>query len=374
VPSSARRLIAVLALALLPGCLVAAPKVTVQAHMGVVRAESPHAAHRVAALLDDLAPQVHGLIPDTRERPVEVWVQRQLAIYTHWEVANDVPAFTIEGVGRIHMAEAGPRELSAALGHELVHALLGDSWSTLPAVAEEGLADWVQERLHPHLASSLRADHLAKASAAFDGLALGVWLPASGGAQQVARFTFLGRPEGTDGLPPPSEAISSRGEEGGPFWKPYEVSVSDPRLYGLGYLLVARIVERHGMAGLHALCVKAEREGLAEVPSAWLLDRAGLGDDPSHWRSAIASRFGATELMALGRTLVPFLVELMADELQPRVSARSGDEFLYRYRPRLGLEDGDVRVLLREVPDLRSALRQTWPRDGARPGVVAAAR
>jgi hypothetical protein len=172
----------------MPACLVAPPQVKLRAEMGVVRAESPHSAQRVASLLDRLAPQVHALLPDTRRKPVEVWVQRQLAIYSHWDVNSDVPAFTIEGVGRIHLAEAAPRDLSAALGHELVHALLGETWEPLPAVAEEGLADWVQEQLNPELASSLRADHLAKASAAFDGLALGLWMPSRGQARRRANF------------------------------------------------------------------------------------------------------------------------------------------------------------------------------------------
>lgn len=363
-----------LLLALAPACLVAPPQVKVKAQMGVVRADSPHAAQRVAGLLDKLAPQVHALLPDTRRAPVEVWVQRQLAIYSHWEVSAEVPAFTIEGVGRIHMLEASPRELSAALGHELVHALLGESWEPLPAVAEEGLADWVQEQLNPELASSLRADHLAKASAAFDGLALGLWMPARSGTRQVARFTFLGRPEDSEPLPPPSVAIRSSGDDGGSFWKPYQVSVSDPRLYGLGYLLVARIVERHGVAGLHSLCLRATREGHSEVPSEWLLEQAGLNDDASAWRAAIAARFGSTELMALGRTLVPFLVELVTDELRPRVNARSGDEFLWRYHPRLGLEGAETRVSLARVPDMQRALRRVWPRQRVRGAAVLAAR
>ena len=372
-PPLVRRLFVALALVLAPGCLVAPPRVSVAAHMGVVRAESPGQAHRVAQLLDELAPRVHAMLPDTRPEPVEVWVQRQLAIYDQWEVERGVPAFTIEGVGRIHIQEAGQRELSAALGHELVHSLLGPSWSTLPAVAEEGLADWVQERLHPELASSLRADHLAKAAAAFDGLQLGLWLPdRHGEGEQIARFTFLGRPEGALPLGPPSEAIERRGEPDGSFWQPYQVSVSDPRLYGMGYLLVARIVERHGIAALHGLCLRAGQEGLASVPSAWLLDLAGLDDEPATWRRAVAVRFGETEVKALGRTLVPFLVDLLAQEVRPQVNASSSDEFLWRYRPRLGLVDADVRVPLYRVPDLPSALRRAWSQELAPRAHVAA--
>lgn len=359
-------------MALLPGCLVTPPKVALHAERGLVRAESAVQARYVAKLLDDLAPRVQGLLPDTRSDPLEVWVQSELAIYSHWQVERDVPAFTIEGGRRIHMRSADPRELSTALGHELVHAMLGDSWSSLPAVAEEGLADWVQEQLHPDLASSLRADHLSKTSAAFDGLQLGIWLPSASGQHQLAAFTFLGRPEGTPPLGPPSTAIARRGGCGSGMFQPYEVSVSDPRLYGLGYLLVARIVERHGMAELHALCLKASEFGLETVPSPWLLERAGLDDDPASWRLAVAARFGRLEITALGRTLVPFLVRMLAEDVSDQVRASSGDEFLRRYRPRLGLVEADLRVPLSQVPDLRSALRRAWPGQGSRTGVVAA--
>lgn len=347
----------------LPGCLVTPPPVLVRAQMGLVRADSPSAAENVALLIDQLAPQVHALLPDTRGAPLEVWVQRELGIYRHWDVDPGVPAFTIEGLCRIHLQESGPRELSAALGHELVHALLGESWETLPAVVEEGLADWVQERLHPDLAASLRADHLAKASAAFGGLDLGVWLPGPADGEPFLRFTFLAPPPGSAALGPPSEVLARRGGEGGAFWAPYQVSVSDPRLYGMGYLVAARIVERHGMAALHELCLRAGREGLAQVPSAWLLERADLDDDPRRWHAAVAARFGPMELAALGRTLVPFLVDLLTGDLRQSVSARSGDEFLRRYRPRLGLLESAARVPLTSVPDFRGALRRAWPRE-----------
>ena len=368
------RLFSALLLALaLPACLVAAPPRSVRAESGFVHAESTGQAARVASILDELTPRVRRLLPDTRDEAIEVWVQRELAIYTHWEVDRDVPAFTIEGDRRIHLAEASTRDSSAAMGHELVHALLGPSWKTLPSVAEEGLADWVQEELHPHLAASMRADHLSKAAAAFDGLDLALWcrFPGRGGQRKLVQFTFLGRPDNQVPLGPPSQVIADGDDDGGGFFKPYQVSVSDPRLYGLGYLLVSRIVERHGVIGLHDLCVRATDQGLDQVPASWLMEYAGLDDDPEPWRAAIVERFGRTEILALGHSLVPFLVDLVSEQVRPRVRARSGQDFLYRYRPRFGPQGADVTISLWSLPDLPRTLHRAWPVDPVRQLAVA---
>lgn len=348
-------------LALLPGCMTTAPRVVVQAAHGLVRADTPGQARTVAGLLDTLAPRVRALLPDTRSGPVEIWVQQELSLYTHWSVDQAVPAFTVEGERRIHMAENSSRELSAALAHELVHALLGEGWATLPPVAEEGLADWVQEVLHPDLASSMRADHLAKASAAFGGLRFGLWCPRSvQGGRRLAAFTFPGPVDGQEPINDPQQAIDqgSRRSTEASIWRPYEVSVSDPRLYGIGYLTVARVVERVGLPGLYALCRRADEEGLERVPGAWLLQAGELSRSPDQWLAVIVERVGRNELTALGHSLAPFLVELMSRGLLSSGHHLDVEDFLARYRPRLGLEQGRSRLPLSWLPELRRVLEQ----------------
>jgi len=346
-------------IALLPGCMTTAPKVVVQAAHGLVRADSPVQAQAVAQLLDTLAPQVRALLPDTRSGPVEIWVQRELSLYTHWSVDESVPAFTVEGERRIHMAESSSRELSAALAHELVHALLGDGWSTLPPVAEEGLADWVQEVLHPELAASMRADHLAKASAAFGGMRFGLWCPRSvQGGRRLAAFTFPGPVAGQEPITDPQQAIDQGGQakQSDSTWRPYEVSVSDPRLYGIGYLTVARAVERVGIAGLYSLCQRAEETGRERVPGSWLLEAGALSRDPEQWQQIIVDRVGRTELTALGHSLSPFLADLISRGTLSSGHRLQIDDFLARYRPRLGLELGRSRLPLSWLPPLRREL------------------
>jgi hypothetical protein len=137
--------------------------------------------------------------------------------------------------------------------------------------------------------------------------------------------------------------------------------VSDPRLYGIGYLVVSRCVESIGIEGLHELCVRAEQEGLDQVPASWMLEPAGLTGDDDVWRAAIAERMGINELLALGRSIVPELVELLVVGLRPHTRARSGAEFLSEYRPRLGVLDGTLRVPLVALPGFRHELSAAWP-------------
>ncbi len=354
-------LLALLLLAL-PACLAPAPRHEVASAAGRVLGDSPTQARLVSELLDDLAPRVRALLPGTRAEPLEVWVQRRLALYSNWTVDDDVPAFTVEGEHRIHMLENDPRDLSAALAHELVHALLGPTWASLPPVAEEGLADWVQEQLHPELAGSLRADHLAKAGAAFGGLRFGLWQSGSLGGRQLASFSFPSGDELGAPIDDPQAAIDDGGRSRRSFWQPYEVSVSDPRLYGLGYVAVVSALERIGVDGLHARCRAASERG-ERLTAAELLQAGGLTADVDHWRQEIVERVGRGELLALGATLAPFLRDL----LDGRVEGASGalGNSLWSQRPRLGLVGGEVRLSLGSIARLWDGRRWWGGRRGA---------
>ena len=346
---------------LLTGCLAPPPRLAVETHYGVVRADSKAPALEVADLLDELVPHVRRLLPDTRTDDLEVWVQTQLAVYRGWPVDSKVPAFTVEGEGRIHLLDGDRIALAAALGHELVHAMLGPGWSTLPAVAEEGLADWMQEQLNPPVRSSLRADHLAKAGAAAGGLDFAVW--SRDPHHRGRRLATIRFPEDIAGEQPldPRRALDEGDEDKGGLFQPYQVAVSDPRLYGVGYLVVSRIVERRGLEGLYQLCRRAEEEGRKQVSADALMTAAHLSGGPATWRRLVIERVRQGELMALGRQLVPTLVQLVVEDVGPRSGATSGRDFLRRSRPVFGLVDGDLRLDLDSLPGFRRALLRAWP-------------
>lgn len=358
-----RRLSLCFLLALLPGCLSTAPRLSLEVDQGLVRADRPAAGQTVARLLDELAPRVRELLPGSKPEPIEVWVQSRLEVFSGWPLDPSVPAFTLEDGGRIHLQEAAAPELSYALAHELVHSLLGEEWSTLPAVAEEGLADWIQEQLHPAARPMLRADHLAKASSAFGGLRFGVFMTWSPwGGRRVATFSLPGGAPSNVGELDPATALENRAAAPrGSIFQPYRVSVSDSRLYGLGYLVVARIAERRGLLGLRRLCLRARDEGLEQVPASWLLAAAELQGEREDWRSAILERFGDGELEYLAGELQHFLVELLENSLEPFRHALPSDRVLLeKIQPRLALLGGPASVRLERVPGLFDALLSAW--------------
>jgi hypothetical protein len=345
----------------LTGCLAPPPRLHVETGHGVVRSDHESPGRTTAILLEALVPEVRSRIPDTRAQPLEIWVQEQLSVFRGWSVDEQVPAFTIEGEGRIHIQEGDRVELSAALSHELVHALLGPSWKTLPPVAEEGLADWMQEQLNRPVLGSLRADHLAKASAAVGGLEFGIW------SRQRRRH---GLPLATMTFPQPFEgeeplnlrtALDPEESDSNGLFRPYQVAVTDARLYGVGYLVMSMLIEEIGTEGLHDLCVLAAEQDLESVPSAWLLDAAGLDTNPASWLRVITHRIRYGELVAMGRQLAPELVRIIVEEIRPGSEARSGREFLTMTHPVFGLVRGKLRLELERFSQFRQLLIEAWP-------------
>jgi len=163
------------------------------------------------------------------------------------------------------------------LSHELVHLLLGADWSTLPAPVEEGLADVLGARALGAL-PRIRAERGEGLMRALGGLRLCVsWqLPAASGvsvrATSVQEWSAPeARPAGD--LPGAAELVSTGRESFepqrfDPLWSPID--------YGVGYVLVERIVEHAGLSGLHRACVEAVDAGEERVAAPQLLELAGL--------------------------------------------------------------------------------------------------
>ncbi|GJM22136.1 MAG: hypothetical protein DHS20C15_20510 [Planctomycetota bacterium] len=361
------RIVAIVTLLLTSACRSTAPQLVLHAEHGVIRADIAESGERVVRLLDDLAPRVRDLLPGLRPRRVEVWVQSELEVFSGWPLDPAVPAFTLENGGRIHLLEASDEQLSFALSHELVHALLSEEWSTLPSVAEEGLADWVQEHLHPNHAAMLRADHLAKASSAFGGLRFGLFASwATWGGRRLASFTLPGRDASDESSVNPNDAFTL-GDTSvrTSLFQPYRVSVADSRLYGIGYLVVSRIVDRNGVRELQRMCRRASEEGREQVPAQWLLAAAGLEGSETQWREAISARIGPDELAVFATELAPFLAELLVRSLDPFRHAAPGHMQLFeRVQPRLGLLGAPSSVRLSEVPAVLEALDEAWIKSG----------
>ncbi len=248
--------------------------------------------------------------------------------------------FVEDGSIQIHLrVDEDPRW---ALAHELVHAQTGPSWDPLPGVVNEGLADVVAERVCPDLAPLARATRVLNASRYFGGLHLTVryQLPESGETQE-GRVHLRTEPEGE--VPDPALPFElDRWELN------RELAYLPETYYGLGYLAALRVIERGGIAGLHALCAHAQSRGESVVPAARLFDLGELNsiDD---WERSLEGLLGVEELRVL-HTLDPeFLPSVMALSLRGAYGELPASEFLELANPRIiGVHGEEISLV--ELP------------------------
>ncbi|MEO0649434.1 MAG: hypothetical protein AAFZ65_02000 [Planctomycetota bacterium] len=260
----------------LVGCQSVPPVAQVTPH-GIIRA---HDAEAGAAYADDFIEfrdRICELLPDTREGDVEIWVgeldhDHGPASETAWADAYTL-TWSSGRTPRVHLPEQASTapERRNLVAHELVHALLGPSWRTLPTALEEGLATWVATQLEPRSHQRItkllaaRPDRFARLeySAEFAGRPVVLADPGLVLTIASARDTSL-------------EEILAYPRDG----QLYPEGRSEKlRLYGVGLALVETIIDRQGIEGLHALAARAGREGHKRIPAEWILSAAGA-DDP----------------------------------------------------------------------------------------------
>jgi hypothetical protein len=337
----------------LVACQVLPPSHSAIARAGTVRAQTQAQADDVALLLDRLSPQVIALLPDSRARDIEVWIQETPALYRFSTSAyNDADGFWAAEPKRIHL-RAGADDLQRTLAHELVHASLGRSWKTLPGTIEEGLCDALSAELCPASRARLRAGRLSSAAFALGGLVLELDVEVAPEAHPAAltmRYCARLRLEGD----PPVEI------------DPMDVfriqaglsSTSMPSerkkaFYGLAYVATERILARRGVEGLHELCQRAEAEERDEIPSDWLLEAADLTTDRAAWHRAIVDALGPEELAELIRMHPRFLAETVADFLRTCLDPGSLESVLPWIDARLSVAGSPASLSLWTLAEVR---------------------
>lgn len=341
----------------LAGCQVAPPKECAVHPMGVVRAEERDDAERYGELVATLQPEIKALLPDTPDRATEVWVQKNLASRRGQRVPLNVKGFTLiaedHSRGRIHLREDVDHP-EWFLAHELVHALLGESWKTLPAVLEEGLADVVAAQLRPALAPRIRALRAIEASLYLGRLKLvinhsGIGYPAGNGPLEI--WFHYDEPRDKlaiqDALTPDTYAFRERFGD------------MDDALYGVGFLIVERLRERIGYNGLHELCLRAAREGREAIDPAEQLRVAGL-DRRDGLLEAAYQTLGRPEFDAWVELLPHFHAELLTELFAPTYGHLSAEQFAAQVDPTLQLGDGAAVHPLRH-PRVWAEFLLRWP-------------
>ncbi|MEM7165933.1 MAG: hypothetical protein AAF581_10735 [Planctomycetota bacterium] len=338
------------------GCLAPPPKLARDCAYGVVRANHPDTLQRFAVLVEDLYPRVLDAVPAAVPRPCDLWAQNQLRYYRFSRGSAGHHGFTVvdSNPARIHIRADSPFP-DWIVAHELVHALLADSWDTLPAIVEEGICDVVACLLCPERAGQIRMRRLTGALGylgkyyvyyqydepfRIDGRSLGLSATHSvkfGIGYEESRWS-LNEALALDSLP----GTTDSGAE-----------------YGLGYVIAARIVERHGLGALLSMCQRASAQQLPLVPAAWLLEAAELPSDLSDWPIDEVIDFGAPELAALAMHKRDELIPLLCRTLTEAVGDESASAKFLAAAPRLTTGSG-ARISFLEMPHLLRAamLRQ----------------
>lgn len=338
-----------LLLALTLAACAGPPPASVETPYGQARAATQDRARQLALLLSDLTPRVRELLPDALERDTEVWLDDFPGLTDR----PDVVGLAAPGSGRIRIrADRLGRDADFVLVHELVHALLGPSWEPLPSVMKEGLCDAVARRLAPTASRPVTALRLFDALTAYPGAALELayFEPVLGSLERLpVPLADRTAPDPFTALQQPGPGVHLRG-----------LDDDDPVLYGYGLLVVERILERRGLAGLHALCRQAGGRGLDLVPLPWILEAAELQATPESWRRAALEAVDEEVLAAQCDQLAGQLTGYLVNTLRHRYPGLDGQAFLTRALPTVGWAGAAARVALGTVPGLREQLPTRW--------------
>ncbi len=338
------------------GCAVL-PPARVDGEHATVRAPTSGIAADVSARTERLIDGIRRILPGTVVPELEVRVESDLQ-------AGNAEAYTVRDVGRdgrtararIHV---GLRSISDdhVLAHELVHALAGPSWSTLPPLLNEGLCETIAAELEPAYVEEVAPWHVAIVA-----LSVGV----------VVEVFFDGAAGDGETPPPTSVTLAIDSEDRFDLETAYELTTADLHdrgswgvvraAYGFGYLIVRSIVSEHGVERLHDLCRRAAREGRPRVAVEDVIALAGLGTRSSpDWAPWVKRHATESTLRVLGRVVARAFGQLLANDYRGAYSGMSGRDFVSAYGGRFRLAGGETSAVLDDIEGVLAALDEHWP-------------
>lgn len=337
-------------------CLSPAP-VHLRVHEDHVYAETTEVAEEVAERLQLGRSRLLADLPDMNPGGVEVWALPTFP--TIVMESGEAPhvfenAFTVRAPGELSRIYVKPGSFRDVLQHELVHALLGESWMPLPLSMEEGLCSQMN---NDYARTELTLLHLSCAARGGGGThyAVSVNLRELTGeiTESSLWWAFGGGTDASDSQLSLEEILSVSTSS-----ELYEMTPGEiGHLYGVGYVLVGRIAELHGLEALHALCVRATANGHEWIPIEWILDSAQV-DDRDHLEQLARetlSRLGLKATLDDGDLMTPLRIALKDSEL---VSLDDPNEFLSRFEGTLQVNGEPID--LGGSPAFRDWLREHW--------------
>ena len=255
------------------------PAFRVDTGLGGAYAHSNEDAEQLAEAWEEAVDELRAALPEARKLPrMEMWLLEPGDIPDPFGLGQPMGGVTYLVGGRptvINVPDSD--EFEWVLAHELTHALVEVSprWSTLSGVMEEGICEWAGEELAPASQARRWLSVLFETPPLFGIRGAGVYFPFRVWQQESRRSRyFLGVFEGrTPEVAWTEEDFRERMESASLDPWPEERSA----LERLGYFLVDRIVQRHGIEGVLALCDEARELGRRTIGTDAALAKAGYG-------------------------------------------------------------------------------------------------
>lgn len=350
-----RQVVTACLVVVLSACRATPPVAAVTAPFGSVRGETIDEARTVAAYAAELVPAIRAAVPGLLDRSIEIWVQRQLEIFEGEPYSDHIAGMADFEEARIHV-RAGDDRVALHLAHELVHVLAGPTWSTMPGVLEEGLCDVVAAAVVPELGIEQHVKRVVEAAATAGGLNAIVsfrqWR--GGDTYRIRAEVRLSLGDVTPINLNRAFTLSSS--------EVFAKAAGDScgGLYGIGYLVAHRIVERQGFAGLHRLCLSATERGLERIPAADILAAAAMNASPDSIRSAVADSIGDEELEALARLVAKDLATATVKLCKDMGGDDQPASFLERADPEFRVPHRRRPVKLAHLREFREEFLRAW--------------
>ncbi len=341
-------------------CACAAPPpARVDAPFGELRAATPELATDFAERADRTRLAVLATIPGLAARETRVWVHPDEEFRRRTRNPTTHGVTTFFWYSRVPRIQTGESHFEPIVAHEWVHALIGPTWSKLPAAVEEGLANEAMFAFAPEgTRSSMRSRHLRSLLKSREH-EFRLSFDTGAGHRDFGKLNVTW-PDGSEELSEPFEiehvlSIAGPGRGGS------QATYSSLPMHAVGTLLIEAILARSdgSLQPLHDACAQQESDGPVSVEV--LLDLAGF-ESPAAFRRWIEEQ---STISMLERILIEpgFFIELRSS-LQGKLD-RSIDplEFLTDLQPSFDFEDEDD-VLLSDWPHLQRLVIENWPAPG----------